>query len=285
MNQYRKLKTFILIIFGMILTATQLVAQGHGPIFGLQTPTLAEGGINFNVAGMSMATQEEASYMLRYNFFYGITEDVQLTVTTPTVIESMEDAPRTRGGSNMPSNGDIEASLWYRFFSNAFGVGKRFESTVILGASAPTEDFRAGVQVGNSLHAAINTGYASRTWYAWIGGGYQHYFERNDQQLGDLPYASLVIGYRPEIFKGDYPKPDWRIFVESLAEFPGDNKIDGEFIATDVRSKKVLVGPSILGLTGPWGFSLGALFPVLQDLTPNMPNEKYRVSLNISYWL
>tara|TARA_B100001063_G_scaffold218004_1_gene221039 strand:+ start:262 stop:1101 length:840 start_codon:yes stop_codon:yes gene_type:complete len=279
------MKTYFLILGIGLLTLYQVEAQGHGPIYGLQTPTLAKGGINMNAAGMSIATEDDASYMLRYTFFYGITEDLQVTLTTPTVIERLENAPRTRGNSMMPSNGDIEAALWYRFFSNAFGVGKRFESTAILGVSAPTEDVRGQVNVGNSIHGAISTGYASRTWYAWLGGGYQYYFEKDNEQLGDLPYASMVIGYRPDVFMGDYPKPDWRIFVESLAEFPGDNKVNGQFFSTDERSKKVLVGPSILGLTGPWGISFGALFPVYQDLIPNTPREKYRVSLNISYWL
>ena len=279
------MKNYFLILFIGLSTLYKVEAQGHGPIFGLQTPTLAKGGVNMNAAGMSIATREETSYMLRYTLFYGITEDLQITLTTPTMIEGLENAPRNRGNSIMPANGDIEASLWYRFFSNAFGVGKRFESTAILGVSAPTEDMRDHIAVGNSIHGAISTGYASRVWYAWVGGGYQYYLEKNDKQLGDLPYASLVIGYRPDVFMGDYPKPDWRIFVESLAEFPGDSKVNRQFFSTDERSKKVLVGPSILGLTGPWGISFGALFPVVQDLIPNTPREKYRVSLNISYWL
>lgn len=279
------MKKYYLIFFVGLTMVLKTEAQGHGPIYGLQTPTLAKGGINMNAAGMSIATEDEASYMLRYTFFYGITEDLQVTLTTPTVIERLENAPRTRGNSMMPSNGDIEAALWYRFFSNAFGVGKRFESTAILGVSAPTEDVRGQVNVGNSIHGAISIGYASRTWYAWVGGGYQYYFEKNNEQLGDLPYASAVVGYRPDIFMGDYPKPDWRIFIESLAEFPGDNKVNGQFFSTDERSKKVLVGPSFLGLYGAWGISFGALFPVVQDLIPNTPREKYRVSLNISYWL
>lgn len=279
------MKTYFLILGIGLLTLYQVEAQGHGPIYGLQTPTLAKGGINMSAAGMSIATEDDASYMLRYTFFYGITEDLQVTLTTPTVIERLENAPRTRGNSMMPSNGDIEAALWYRFFSNAFGVGKRFESTAILGVSAPTEDVRGQVNVGNSIHGAISTGYASRTWYAWLGGGYQYYFEKDNQQLGDLPYASMVIGYRPDVFMGDYPKPDWRVFIESLVEFPGDNKYTGQQNFTDERSKKVLVGPSFLGLYGSWGISFGALFPVVQDLTPKAIKENYRVSINLSYWL
>lgn len=45
-----------------------LNAQGHGPLYGLQTPTLAKGGVDLNVAGMSLSTENETSYMLRYLF-------------------------------------------------------------------------------------------------------------------------------------------------------------------------------------------------------------------------
>lgn len=260
-------------------------AQGHGPLFGLQTPTLAKGGVNFNATVMSIAAENDQSFMLRYVWSYGITEDIQLNITTPTVINRLADPPRTRGNSNMPANGDIEASVWYRFFSNAFGVGKRFESTAIFSASYPTESTRGNVNVSNSIHGAISTGYASRTWYAWIGGGYQYYFQKDNEQLGDFPYASLVVGYRPNIFMGDYPKPDWRIFVESLAEFPGANTFQGQIVPMNGTGKKVMIGPSFLGLYGAWGISFGALFPAYQYVDTNFPKEKYRFSLNISYWL
>ena len=273
--------------FLILLTVTaisKVSAQGHGPLYGLQTPTLAKGGFDFNVAAMSLATEDDQSFMLRYIWSYGVTEDLQINITTPTMVNRLSEAPRTRGNNNMPANGDIEASVWYRFFSNAFGVGKRFESTAILSVSTPTKESRGGINVSNSIHGAISTGYASRTWYAWVGGGYQYYFEEGNDQLGDLPYASLVVGYRPNIFMGDYPKPDWRIFVESLAEFPGANTSEGQLTPVDQRGKKVMLGPSFLGLYGAWGISFGALFPVYQDVTQG-PKEEYRLSMNISYWL
>ncbi len=274
------MKRIILIALVGILAISKSKAQGHGPLFGLQTPTLAKGGVDFNAAAMSLATDDGQSLMLRYIWSYGLTEDLQLNITTPTMINRLSDPPRTRGNSNMPANGDIEASVWYRFFSNAFGVGKRFESTAILSVSTPTEKARGETNVGNSIHGAISTGYASRTWYAWIGGGYQYYFEKDSEQLGDLPYASLVVGYRPNIFMGDYPKPDWRMFVESLAEFPGSHKL----ATMNYRGKKVMIGPSFLGLYGAWGISFGTLFPVYQDSIQG-PKEQYRLSMNISYWL
>lgn len=276
-------KTLLIVLVG-ILSISKGKTQGHGPLFGLQTPTLAKGGFDFNAAAMSLATENDQSFMLRYIWSYGVTEDLQLNLTTPTMINRLSEAPRTRGNSNMPANGDIEASIWYRFFSSAFSVGKRFESTAVLSFSTPTEKTRGLTNVSNSIHGAISTGYASRTWYAWVGGGYQYYFEEGNDQLGDLPYASLVVGYRPNIFMGDYPKPDWRIFVESLAEFPGSTTYEGQLAPTDQRGKKVMLGPSFLGLYGAWGISFGALFPAYQDVNEGT-KEKYRLSMNISYWL
>ncbi|MEQ9221193.1 MAG: hypothetical protein RLO17_24270 [Cyclobacteriaceae bacterium] len=278
------MKKILFIALLGLLSISKGKAQGHGPLFGLQTPTLAKGGFDFNAAAMSLATDDDQSFMLRYIWSYGVTEDLQLNITTPTMINRLSEAPRTRGNSNMPANGDIEASVWYRFFSSAFSVGKRFESTAVLSISTPTEKTRGQTNVSNSIHGAISTGYASRTWYAWVGGGYQYYFEEAGDQLGDLPYASLVVGYRPNIFMGDYPKPDWRIFVESLAEFPGSNTFEGQLSPTDQRGKKVMLGPSFLGLYGAWGISFGALFPAYQNVNEG-PKEKYRLSMNISYWL
>ncbi len=276
---------YMLIIWLTFLVISNGRAQGHGPLYGLQTPTLAKGGVDFNIAAMSIGTEEDASYMLRYIWSYGINEDLQINLTTPTIISKSANPPRTRGNSNMPANGDIEASVWYRFFSNAFDVGKRFESTAILSVSAPTEDIRGETKVSNSVHGALSTGYASRKWYAWIGGGYQYYFEKDNEQLGDLPYASLVVGYRPNFFMEDYPKPDWRMFVESLIEFPGSNKFEGNVAPLSSRGKKIMIGPSFLGLYGAWGVSFGALFPAYQDIGAGLKKEKYRLSINISYWL
>lgn len=279
---YRATSVILLIILGVTFKSH---SQGHGPLYGLQTPTLSKGGVDFNAAVMSVATENDQSLMIRYIWSYGLTEDIQINLTTPTVINRLAQPVRTRGNSNMPANGDIEASIWYRFYSNAFGIGRRFESTALLTVSAPTEKTRGQLRVGNSIHGALSTGYASRTWYAWVGGGYQYYFEKSRDQLGDLPYASLVVGYRPNIFMGDYPKPDWRIFIESLAEFPGAGKFEGQPSFNQGREQKVMIGPSFLGLYGAWGISFGAMFPAYQNLDQNSPREKYRLSINISYWL
>jgi len=272
-------KYFFLILVCIGLTKGSM-AQGHGPLYGLQTPTLPRGHVNLNVGAMSLSSESGESYMLRYMFSYGLTEDLQLNLTAPTPISGIKKPPRTRGNSNMPANSDIEASLWGRIFSNAFDVGKRVESTAVLSGSLPTDKERGKTNVGPSVHGALSTGYASRTWYAWVGGGYQYYFEKNNEQLGDLPYGSLVVGYRP-----DFIKADWRMFIESLAEFPKNNKSAEGMTIPAHRTQKLLIGPSFLGLYGAWGISFGGLIPVYQNVNKNYQKENFRLSMNISYWL
>ncbi len=38
----------------LLAISGSVMAQGHGPLYGLQTPTLAKGGVDLNVAGMSL---------------------------------------------------------------------------------------------------------------------------------------------------------------------------------------------------------------------------------------
>lgn len=270
-------------IIGLLYFAPVIAQQGHGPIYSLATPTLGKGATSFDVAAMSIESQGQRSLMLRYLWSYGITQDLQINLSTPTVIDKINKPPITRGNAMMPANGDIEAEVYYRFWSNAFAVGKRIESTVILGGTVPTEKTRGGIAVGNSFHSALTAGYVSRSWYGWIGGGYQYYFKKKGDQLGDLLYATAVIGYRPPFFRQDYPKPDWRIFVESMAEFPGESTPKGSVKIRD-RSKKYFMGPSVLGLYGAWGISGGVLFPISQQVTDSFEKEGIRTTLHFSYF-
>ncbi|MGH2642764.1 MAG: hypothetical protein ACRDE2_02355 [Chitinophagaceae bacterium] len=277
------MKKIFSVIIELFCFIPAIAQQGHGPIYGLSTPTLGKGQAGFDVAAMSMESQYQRSLMLRYLWSYGITQDLQINLSTPTLIDKIDKPPITRGNAMMPANGDIETSVYYRFWSNAFGVGKRIESTAILGGTLPTEKTRGGITVGNSIHTALTAGYASRTWYGWIGGGYQYYFKKKGDQLGNLLYATAVVGYRPPFFQHDYPKPDWRLFVESMAEFPGQNMKAGKK-ETDQRSEKYFAGPTLLGLYGAWGISGGVLFPIYQHVTDSFEKEGIRATLHFSYF-
>lgn len=277
------MKKYFSFIISIICFTPAIAQQGHGPIYALATPTLGKGEASFDVAAMSLESQGQRSLMLRYLWSYGITQDLQINLSTPTLIDKIDQPPITRGNAMMPANGDIEAEVYYRFWSNAFSVGKRIESTVILGGTIPTTKKFGDIEVGNSFHSAITAGYASRSWYGWIGGGYQYYFMKKADQLGDLLYATAVVGYRPPFSRHDYPKPDWRIFVESMAEFPGESTLKGS-VKMNNRSKKYFLGPTLLGLYGPWGVSGGVLFPVSQQVTVPFEKEGMRATLHFSYW-
>jgi hypothetical protein len=149
----------------------------------------------------------------------------------------------------------------------------------MLNAGIPTTDERGGVGVGPSFNAAITTGYASRTWYWWAGAG----FERSDDRLGDLPYLTGAVGYRPPFFQHDYPKPDIRFFVEGMAEFPQQDTVNGH---DDPNSggTRLMIGPSVLGLFGKTGIEAGVLFPAYQDLRGDQPEEDYRATIDFVIW-
>jgi hypothetical protein len=253
-------------------------------VFGLATPTLGDGQWSSDTGLMQMHTDEGSRFMARETLGYGVTEDLQvnLSLSLGRGGDQFMHAPRARFGM-MGAFGDIEASLFWRFHRVAPAVATRYESTLILAASVPTEDQRSGVKVGPSLNLGLVTGYASRTWYWWIGGGTHRYFEDWEDRLGRLDYLSAVVGYRPPLFRRDYPKPDWRIFVEALAERAQKNEVGGQE-HPDSGGKKVFAGPSLLGLYGKWGVSGGVLFPVEQDLNGMQPEEKYRAKVVLTYW-
>jgi len=278
-----QLGTVALVVF--LAMPGSAFGEGHGPVFGLATPTLGKGGWSSDTVAMSLTTDEGTVYMFREMVGYGITEDVQAILTFPLSppVNKLKSPPRTRLGTMMGAFGDVEGSLWWRFHREATGIGSRFESTLLLGGSLPTEARRGGVGVGPSLNVAAVTGYASRTVYGWLGGGYQRYFGKGDDRLGDLPYLTAVFGWRPPLFRHDYPKPDWRLFVEAVAEFPRHNRIDG---VQDPNSggEKLLLGPSVLGLYGKWGVAAGILLPVHQAARGDQFEEEFRAKLVFTYW-
>lgn len=255
---------------------------GHGPVFGLATPTLPQGAWNMDATLMS-AAHNKRGYMARETIRYGLTEDIQLNVSIPQTIVRMATPLRTRIGTMMAGMGDLEASAMWRFHKIYPDVGQRFESTLLLSGLYPIDDER-GLNVGPGFHAAAVTGFASRSIYVWGGGGYQRYSDKRGDRPGDLGYLSAVIAWRPPVFQGDYPKPDWRIFVESVTEFVSRDEVSGADVS-NTGGTRALVGPTFLGLYRAWGLGAGVLFPVYQNLNGIQDEEGPRIAVNVSYWL
>lgn len=271
-----------ILLLGLVPVSATLAQGGHGPVFGLATPTLPEGSWNADFTVMSAARGGRA-LAIRETIRYGLTRDVQLNLSVPQRLESGGAPLRTRIGTMMGGMGDAELSVFWRPHVRYPGVGKRSETTLIFSALHRMTDRNDGLETGPGFHAAVVTGYASRTVYAWAGGGYQRYFEKSGDRPGDLRYMSIVFGWRPPIFQRDYPKPDWRIFVESLAEFVGHDQVDDGALEAS-GGQRVFVGPTVLGLYGKWGIGAGAVFPIHQNHRDGLAGEDARYTINVSYW-
>jgi len=132
--------------------APSAVAQGgHGPAFGLATPTLPQGGWNYNSTVMSVGTSERG-LMTRQSLWYGFTEHLQLNASVPVTLRSTAAPPTTRGGTMMGGLSSFEVSSYWRFHRQYLGVGKRFESTLLVGGLYPTRDYGQGRRSGPGVH-------------------------------------------------------------------------------------------------------------------------------------
>lgn len=261
-------------------------AQGHGPAYGLSTPTLGKGGWSLDVGFMGRAVGAKTLAMTRPMLSYGVTEDLQISVSLPMRLYVPEGIPAAHGMSRMPMSPDIELLVGWRFQRRGTAVGSRFESTAYAGFDYPTDAVRAGVRTAPGMYGAFVTGYASRSWYAWVGGLYRRYMTPvgpTADHPGDVTMYSIVVGYRPPPFQHDYPRPDWRVFVEAVGEYAARDVIGGVERA-NTGGHQVFVGPTLLGLYGSWGISGGPVFPVYQRMNGTQPTDKLRLIVNTTFW-
>lgn len=262
------------------------LAQGHGPIYGLSTPTLGDGGWSVDLAAMSRKVGDRWMAMLRPMLSYGITEDIQASLSLPMPLYVPEGARPVRATTRMPATRDVEILVGWRFHRRGTDIGSRLETTTYLGFDYPTDAVRAGTRTAPGLVGAVVTGYASRGLYLWAGGLYRRYMTpvgATSDHPGDLAMYSFVAGYRPPPFRKDYPHPDWRLFVEVLGEVTARDVIAGVPQA-DTGGHQIFVGPTLLGLYGDWGISGGPIFPVYGRLNGTQPEEKLRLAVDFIHW-
>jgi hypothetical protein len=275
-----------LVLLAIAVAESPIGAQGHGPVFGLSTPTLRKGGWSLDAGFMGQVVGEHEMAMFRPMVSYGITEDVQLSASFPLPIYTSAGMMPARVATRMPATPDVELTLGWRFQKRELGVGSRFESTTFLAFGYPTDATRMGIETSPGVAASLTTGYVSRTIYAWVGGMYQRYLSPigpTAGRFGDLVMYSGVLGYRPSVFQHDYPHADWRMFVEAVGEIAARDRANG--VERSVTGgHQLFVGPTLLGLYGGWGVSGGPLFPVYRRLNGNPPREKVRLALDLIFW-
>ena len=276
----------VALLLAIVVPASPMDAQGHGPVFGLSTPTLRKGGWSLDAGFMGQVVGEQEMVMFRPMVSYGITEDVQLSASFPLPIYTSQGMMPARVATRMPATPDVELTLGWRFQKRELGVGSRFESTTFLAFGYPTDATRTGVETSPGVAASITTGYVSRTVYAWVGGMYQRYLSPTGPtagRFGDLVMYSAVLGYRPPAFQHEYPHADWRLFVEAVGEIAARDRAHGVEHAAS-GGHQLFVGPTLLGLYGAWGGSGGPLFPVYRRLNGDQPREKVRLALDLIFW-
>lgn len=261
-------------------------SQGHGPIYGLSTPTLGAGAWSLDLGTMGRRTGGEWMAMFRPMLSYGITEDLQASLSLPMPLRTPQEARPARSTTRMPATPDVELLLGWRFHRDGTAIGTRFESTMYLGFDYPTDGTRRGVRTSPGLVGALVSGYASRSVYLWIGGLGRRYMTPSGPTAdhpGDLGMASLVVGYRPPPFQRDYPHPDWRVFVELVGEVSSRDVIGG-VRQPDTGGSQLFLGPTVLGLFGSWGISGGPVFPVYRRLNGNRAGDSVRLALDLIFW-
>lgn len=274
------------LVFAACVACSRLGAQGHGPAYGLSTPTLGKGGWSIDVPVMSRFVGEREAVILRPMISYGIMEDLQISASFPMPLYVPQGLRPTHGTSRMPANLDVEFLLGWRFHRIGTAVGSRLETTTYVGFDYPTDAVRAGVRTSPGLYGALVTGYASRTLYAWVGGLYRRYMSPtgdSSDHPGDVAMYSAVFGYRPPQFQHDFPRPDWRVFIEAFGERVQKDVIAG-IEQPSTGGHHVFVGPTLLGLYGSWGISGGPVFPVYRAVNGSQPRERMRLVVNTTFW-
>ena len=270
----------------MMTAASVAKGQGHGPAYGLSTPTLGQGGWSLDVGVMGRIVVGTQMAMMRTMLSYGVTEDLQISASFPMSLYVPQGLRPAHGMSRMPTSPDVEFLLGWRFHRTGTNVGSRVESTAFVGFDYPTDPVRAGVRTSPGLYGALVTGYASRTLYAWVGGLYRRYMTpvgSTADHPGDVVMYSAVLGYRPPPFQKDFPHPDWRVFVETVGEYSARDVIAGVTQA-DTGGHQVFLGPTLLGLYGSWGISGGPVFPAYRRVNGSQAQDTMRFVVNTTFW-
>lgn len=281
-----KRSTWIVLLGGVFAGCMlePLAGSGHGPVFGLATPTNPQGGwsLDFNLMGRGGGG---SGVMFRPTLGYGITENLKVAVSAPVSFKAEPFYP-SRMSAFTSMSGDFEGTAIWRFHRRDTGVGSRFESAAIGGLLVPGPQDAGGplknVKSGPGALIGGVSGMASRSHYAWAGATYQRYSANDGDQRPDLLFYTLAYAYRPRSWRTDTGW-DWRIFGEMTGERSGEIKRAGlRLQGTDTH--QVFVGPTTLGVYKNYAVSAGIQFPVYRESSRIYSRERFRFALNFAYF-
>ena len=269
----------------IVLCGATCVAADHGPVFGLATPTNPQGGWSFDLGVNGRAGTGVTAGAVEAELSYGLTQNVKLAISAPVVLHA-DAYPVSSVTANTPPSGDFSGLVWWRFQKKNM-AGKRVESTAVAGVIAPGP--QAGTGVYQGLHSGPGylvgavTGIASRQQYCWGGASYQSFAESHQDRRPDLLTYTAVYGYRPQAWRTDYPRWDWRVFGEFTGEHGGLLRRAGSDLA-GTKVDQGFLGPSVLGVYRAIGVEAGLQFPVYREAGRLYPRERYRFAVNFAYF-
>ncbi len=270
----------LLVVLGLRSLA---VASGHGPVFGLATPTNSQGEWSFDegVFGRSSSLGSQAS--VRTLIAYGFTPHLTLSFTLPAVVGDTLFHPRESSRvviSTPQSHGAFSTER-----QRSEHVLKALRSAG-LAVPGPQSGFKGIAHTSNvpGTMFGLVSGMASRSHYVWLGGTYTKFYEHNGDKRPDVLDYSLVYGYRPEKWRRPPDKWDWRLFGELVGE-RSDRFLQANIVVPNTQAHQVFLGPTALGIFHNYTVSFGAQFPIYQNVGSAFPKERVRFAFNISYLL
>ncbi len=272
-----------LFLLAMLAVPLPSIASGHGPLFGLATPTNSQGEFSFDFGVFGRNSNHGTQTSARGLVGYGFTPHLTLSFTAPVVISNAT-LPPTR----IQPGDDFESTVAWRFHHNAIRVGTRFESTAFAGLVIPGWQSGYGV-VSRTNHmpgtmVGVVTGTASRSHYVWAGSTFTKFYEGNGDRRPDVLDYSLVYGYRPPAWRRSPDKWDWRLFAELVGE-RSNHFLQSSAIVAGTQTHQLFLGPTALGIYRNYTVSFGAQFPIYQDVGASFPKERVRFAFNFSYLL
>jgi hypothetical protein len=275
-----KLAVVLLAVLGLPLFA---VASGHGPVFGLATPTNSQGEWSFDEGIFGRSTSIGTQASIRGLIAYGFTPHLTLSFTLPAVVGDAA-LPPTR----IQPGDDFDSTVAWRFQHRATKVGTRFESTAFAGlvVPGPQSGFKGIAHTTNvpGTMFGVVSGMASLSNYVWLGSTYTRFYEHNGEKRPDVLDYSLVYGYRPPKWRRPPDKWDWRLFGELVGE-RSDRFLQANAIVPNTQAHQVFLGPTALGIFRNYTVSFGVQFPIYQSVGSAFPKEHVRFAVNFSYLL
>ena len=112
---------------------------------------------------------------------------------------------------------------------------------------------------------------------------YSRFASSRGDRRPDVLFYSLAYGYRPQSWRTDYPRWDWRVF----AEFTGERAGAGRRAAAELAqtgAQQLFLGPTTLGTYKNYAVSAGIQFPVYRSIGAVYQRERFRVAVNLTYY-